>query len=98
MNVIKLKDGKEYVEGDNGTIKLEWLRGGWDSLTKEKYEQLKSCGMMWEFYPSAPEYWPLKPAVKKSNCCCDYSAFCPVHSKNGKEAFSFDKSSYEAGN
>jgi len=59
MNIIKLKDGKEYVIGDNGTIKLEWLRGGWDSLTKDQYEKLKSCGMMWEFYPSAPEYWPL---------------------------------------
>lgn len=59
MEIIKLNGNKEYAVSDNGAIKLEWLRGGWDEITKDEYENLKSCGMMWEFYPSAPEYWPL---------------------------------------
>ena len=28
-----------------------------DSLTKKEFEQLKECGMLWELYPEAPEYW-----------------------------------------
>ena len=28
-----------------------------NSLTKKEFEQLKECGMLWELYPEAPEYW-----------------------------------------
>lgn len=59
MEIITQKDGKKYVKIDDHTIALEWLRGGWDKLTINQFKALLSGGMMWEFYPDAPERWPL---------------------------------------
>jgi hypothetical protein len=34
------------------------------TLTKAQYEELCKSGMMWEFHPDAPEYWPhVSPVV-----------------------------------
>lgn len=33
---------------------------------------------------------PPKEERPLRNCCCDYTAFCPVHSKNGRAAYKFD--------
>lgn len=43
-----------------------------------------------------------KPAVKpvasrEQTCACDWTAYCPVHSKNGQRAYKFDPDSYIAG-
>jgi len=48
-----------YKNNNDGTIDLEYCRGGWHPFTMEAFHTLKSTGMLWEFYPEAPLQWPL---------------------------------------
>jgi len=59
MNIITTKEDKKYVLLEDNKIAVEWKRGGWDAMSKSDYEKLCSSGMMWVFYPEAPDYWPL---------------------------------------
>ena len=36
-------------------------------LTKKQYEELCASGMMWEFHPDAPEYWPYPSPMTTSD-------------------------------
>jgi len=38
----------------------------------------------------------VKKDEPKKQCSCDFTAYCPVHSVNGKPAYKFDPNSYIA--
>ena len=40
---------------------------------------------------------PKHVTSREQACACDWTAYCPVHSKNGQRAYNFDPNSYIAG-
>lgn len=52
---------QEQIPDSAESISLPLRSGGIETVTRSTYYNLRTAGLLWEFFPSAPNEWPTNP-------------------------------------
>ena len=59
-------------------------------MTQTEWVEMQRLSETYLVEKKTEEKQPVQQEYPLKQCCCDYTAFCPVHSINGRAAYKFD--------